>query len=412
MAVKDKEGGVGPSISLDKLLAGAYLRGRMTPRQRMAMAMGGKIPDRVPLMCQMSIGHMLLQTGFSPLEFWHSVEAFAQGLLDLRKLYHFDGILVSLHGHSPDWEKRIRNLRRDDEGVMVDWKNGDRTVFPFDDLPRHYPSQQPKRPELCEIEPSSIPEEIRIIPVSQGLEFAIDAACPFEIFDILRERAGEEFSLHGEVTSPFDYFLNLLGFREALIGLMEDPGKSKEILERYAAAVTRLALGIADHDVDAIKVSSPFAGSGFISPLFYREFVMPFEAKIARAVRQRGLPVYLHTCGAIGDRLEFMVEAGFSGIECLDPRPLGNVELGEAKKRVGHRVFIKGNLDPVNVLLRGSKEEVRREARRALEAGKPGGRYILSTACSIAPHTPRENVQVLIEVVEEAGFYRSSSSSK
>ena len=37
--------------------------------------------------------------------------------------------------------------------------------------------------------------------------------------------------------------------------------------------------------------------------------------------------------------------AGVSGIECLDPPPLGNVELAEAKARLGPAVFIKGNID-------------------------------------------------------------------
>ncbi|MGQ9672035.1 MAG: uroporphyrinogen decarboxylase family protein [Candidatus Aminicenantales bacterium] len=371
----------------------------------MRRAMEGEIPDRVPLMCQMSIGHMLLQTGLPPLEFWHSVETFAGGLLKMREAYGFDGILVSLHGHSPDWEKNVRRVRQAENEVVVDWKNGDRTVFSADDLPRHYSARPLERPELSQIDPDSLPEEVSFIPVSQGLEFSIDPSHPFDIFDRLTQRAGGEFSVHGEVTSPFDYFLNLLGFREALIGLIEEPERSKQILERYTEGISRLALAMIDHGVDAIKVSSPFAGAGFISPVFYREFVMPFEGRIAQAVKERGLPVYLHTCGAISDRLELMAEAGFSGIECLDPPPIGNVELAEAKKRIGRDVFIKGNLDPIHVLLRGTREDVRRAALRALEAGKPEGRYILSSACSIAPHTPRENVQVLSEVVEEAGAY-------
>jgi uroporphyrinogen decarboxylase len=98
-----------------------------------------------------------------------------------------------------------------------------------------------------------------------------------------------------------------------------------------------------------------------------------------------------------------MVEARFSGVECLDPPPLGNVELADAKRRVGGRAFIKGNIDPVHVLLSGTVEKVRQDAATRLEAGKPGGGYILSTACSIAPRTPRENIQVLAEVAEEFG---------
>ena len=165
----------------------------------------------------------------------------------------------------------------------------------------------------------------------------------------------------------------------------------------------RIALGQAERGVDAVKISSPYAGAGYISPAFYRRFVLPFEAEIVRAVRSRGTAVYLHTCGAIGDRLELMADSGASGLECLDPPPLGNVELGEAKKRVGRRVFLKGNIDPVNILLRGGERDVERDALRRLAEGKPGGGYILSTACSIAPRTPPRNIAQLEPLAEKWG---------
>lgn len=100
-----------------------------------------------------------------------------------------------------------------------------------------------------------------------------------------------------------------------------------------------------------------------------------------------------------------MAESGISGLECLDPPPLGDVLLEDAKRRVGHKVFIKGNIDPVNVLLRGDLETVEQDAIKRIRIGKPGGGFILSTACSIAPHTKKENIQVLARAVDEEGRY-------
>jgi uroporphyrinogen-III decarboxylase len=376
-----------------------------TPKQRMEKAMNLEKPDRVPVMCQMSIGHMVLQTGFFPIELWCSAQVFSEALLQLRKAYNFDGILISLHGHSPDWEKNIKRIDKTENELIVYWRNGDKTEFPKDDLPRHYPRNTATTRSLAELDPSMIGDEIEYIPVSQGLDFAINSEHKFDIFQIIHEKAGSEFSIHGEVTSPFDYFLNLLGFKQALMHLLQDPSKCKKILQRFAEGVKRLALEMADQKIDAIKISSPYAGQGFISPEFYREFVLPFESQIARAVRDQNIHVYTHTCGSIGDRLEMMAESGISGLECLDPPPLGNVELAEAKKRVGHEVFIKGNMDPVNTLLYGNKEAVRDDAEYRLRMGKPDGGYILSTACSIAPHTKKENVEILVEVAEEKGYY-------
>jgi hypothetical protein len=83
-----------------------------TPRERVKAAMDLRTPDRVPLMCQLSIGHMLLQLGVSPVEFWHDVEVFADGLVKLREIYDFDGILVSLQGRDSYWGSPAHDERR------------------------------------------------------------------------------------------------------------------------------------------------------------------------------------------------------------------------------------------------------------------------------------------------------------
>ena len=362
--------------------------------------MDRSIPDRVPVMCQMSIGHMLLQTGESPASFWLSGELFAEGLLSLRKLYDFDGILISLHGHSPNWENSIHRIEKQETQEVVLWKNGDRTVFPYDDLPTHIPQEQAHPESITKIDPETLPFNIEYIPVSVGLNFPIDPEHKFDIFDSIVEKAGTEFSIHGEVTSPFDYFIHLFGISDALMYLVSHPDKSKAFLQHFAEGVTQLAADMTGHKVDAIKISSPFAGSGFISPHFYSDFVLPYERQIVQAVRQKGVHIYTHTCGAVGDRLELMIESGISGLECLDPPPLGDVDLAEAKGQVGNKVFIKGNMDPIHVLLNGTPEQIKKDAKERIQIGSRGGGFILSTACSIAPYTPRSHVQLLREAVD------------
>ncbi len=368
----------------------------MNSKERMAAAMDLRVPDRVPVMCQMSIGHMLLGTGLAPADFWHSAQAFARGLAALRSLYGFDGILVSLHGHPPDWEKHVLKRESGPGGERIHWKNGDLTEYPADDLPLHRPAHRTTRPELAAFDPDRLPCPARDIPVSQGLRFPLDTEHLFDVFGLVAAAAGPDVSLHGEVTSPLDYFLDLFGFEQALFGLVEHPERSLAILERLTDGIVPLAAGMAALGLDAVKVSSPYAGAGFLSPDFYRRFVLPFESRIVAAARAGGARAYLHTCGDVHDRLELMAASGASGIECLDPPPLGRTELREAKCRVGGTLFIKGNIDPVRTLLMGRPADVRRDALSRIAAGGPGG-YILSTACSIAPRTPRENVLVLGE---------------
>ena len=377
----------------------------MTSKERVAAAMSGGRPDRVPVMCQMSIGHMLRETGASPSRFWHSAGDYVEGLLALRALYGFDGILVSLHGHAPDWERRAASVSRAPEGDRVRWKNGDETFFPSDDLPVFRPAVPRIRPEFDRFDPASLSPRPGYIPVSQGLRFELDPAHLFDAVEMIVGPAGRDLSVHGEVTSPLDYVLDLFGFEQALLGFLDDPGRAAAVLERFTEGIMKIAEGLAAAGVEAIKISSPYAGAGFLSTTFYRTFVLPYEGRIARAIEAKNVRAYIHTCGDIHDRLELMAETGASGIECLDPPPLGRVDLEDAKRRVGGRIFIKGNIDPVHVLLAGDVESVRADARRRVAAGKPGGRYILSTACSIAPRTPRDNVAVLAHVAEEHGRY-------
>jgi uroporphyrinogen-III decarboxylase len=211
---------------------------------------------------------------------------------------------------------------------------------------------------------------------------------------------------------------------------------------------------------DAVLVSSAYAGGGLISTRHYREFVLPFEARVVSGFKARcpgtpvythtcgrigdrlelleetgtggidtldppplgdvdlaeakervvsgfkarcpGTPVYTHTCGRIGDRLELLEETGTDGIDTLDPPPLGDVDLAEAKERVGSRLFLKGNVDPVGTVLRGTPDEVRADALRRIACGGRGGGYVLSTACSVPPAAPPANVRALRAAADAA----------
>ncbi len=375
----------------------------MTSLERMETAMSLGIPDRVPVMCQLSIGHMLRNLPASPAEFWYDAPVFADGLCELRSRYGFDGVLVSLHGHSPDWRSGVREIRKTGEGEMVLWKDGRKTLHLPDELPRAYLPVNERPPALQNLRMEDLPSRVSYIPVSQGLRYSIEPHHEFDIFRLIRSKLGRSFSLHGEVTSPLDYYLDLVGHQEGLLGLVDDPEKADLVLGHFARIVSDLAARMCELPVDAIKISSPYAGGGFLSRKFYSRFVLPYEQRLAGAIRDRGVHVYTHTCGAIGDRLDLLLETGISGIECLDPPPLGNVQLSDAKRLMKGRAFIKGNIDSVQTLLYGTHDAVLRDVRERLLIGKEDGGFILSTACSVAPGVAPERLVLLREMAEKWG---------
>lgn len=378
-----------------------------------------EVPDRVPVMCQLSLGHYFLYSGLKPLDIWYTSEGFSEALVRLQKKYKFDGILVNLPGRDPDYRRDISEIQEKDNETVIRWKDGSYTLFPLNDNPhyflsggsRGFPSFDELDPEkLFYIEPWDI-TEIKY-PFTWGFEKEVrpfDDFFPGYHFLTIKkviEKTKGEVSVHSEVFSPWSQFLELLNYENALMAIMLDPVKTKACLESLTLGAIALGKKQASMGVDAILISSAFAGAGFISRKHYEEFVAPYERKIVEEIQKEyNIPVYTHTCGSIGDRLDLMMKTGTNGIDTLDPPPIGTVDLEEAKKILSGKVFIKGNIDPINTLLNGNRSRILEDVRWRLETGKPEGGYILSSACSVAPSTPPENIMLLETLSEEFGKY-------
>ena len=387
----------------------------MTSRERVRIAMRLGEPDRVPVMCQLALGHYFRQSGLDPVEVWHDTEAFGEALIRLQRRYRFDGILVNLPGREPGWRRHIAGVHRGSGQSVVRWRNGWATIVPADDLPWVCREDGSRfRLDFGAIDPEQLfyvePHGLAGVcdPYAPGFDPALPNEFPphqFDTIEYVRERAGD-VSVHAEVFSPFSQLMELADHASVLMALVTEPGKVHACLERLADGAAMLARGEAAAGADAVLISSAFAGAGFISPSHYREFVLPYEKKVIDAVRATfEIPVYTHTCGAIGDRLELMAASGTAGIDTLDPPPLGTIDLADARRRTLGLLFLKGNIDPVNTMLLGTPDDVLAAARDRIETAGPGGGYILSTACAVPPAAPPENVAALAEAAESYGRY-------
>lgn len=398
----------------------------MTSRERMDAAMRLREPDRVPVMCQLALGHYFLNAGLDEIDIWHSTEAFGDALIMLQQRYGFDGILINLPGRDPKWRSYITKTEEKDGEKIVHWKNGWYTVAPPDDNPHVYQENGERYfPLFEEVDPEQLfymePHDLSSItyPYSWGFEGepaprGKDFFPPwhFDTIKYVTARAGKEVSVHGEIFSPFSQFMEMLDYTSALMALMDDPEKCKACLEALSEGAIMLGRGQAAAGAHAILISSAFAGAGLISRQHYTEFVLPYEQKVIRGIQaEHNVPIYTHTCGAIGDRLDLMIATGTNGVDTLDPPPLGTVELADALRILDGRCFVKGNMDPVNTILQGTAETVYEDARQRIAIGAPGGGYILSSACSVSPHAPPANIMKLREAAEAFGRYPIASSA-
>lgn len=379
------------------------------------------IPDRVPLMCQLALGHYFLNTDLKPHEIWFTSEGFAEALVTLQRRYRFDGILINMPGRDPDWRADVESISDTDDGEIIRWKNGDRTLIPWDDNAQHTPAApEVGRPTFEEFDPDRDFDRIddwRMYtwgvyhtPELRGKLRGLLTTPPdyfFRTIDLVKAQVGDTISVHGEVFSPFTHFMELFAYEDALMHLALNPEKAEAILDRLTEASIAWGVAQARHGVDAVLISSAYAGGGFISRPMYRRFVLPYEKRVVDALHAAapGVPVYTHTCGNLGDRLELLMETGTEGIDTLDPPPIGDTELAVAKQQIGSRMFIKGNMNAVFLLQAESLDAVREHARERLRDGMPGGGYILSTACSVGPLVEPAKLEVLFPLVEAEGRY-------
>src|SRR5512146_1527983 len=199
----------------------------MNSRQRMDIAMRLGEPDRVPVMCQLALGHYFLQAGNDPVEIWHSTEAFGDALIALQRRYGFDGILVNLPGRDPNWRSYIASIEQRNGGKLVRWSNGWQTEVPADDLPHAFRENgAPFAAPLEQVEPENLfyvePHDLGGVkyPFAWGLDPEPRREFPPYQFDTIRyvlERTGGEVSVHAEIFSPFSQLMELLGYVPALM---------------------------------------------------------------------------------------------------------------------------------------------------------------------------------------------------
>lgn len=373
----------------------------MTGKERVALAMRGQKPDRTPLMCQLAFGYLAANVAKDPMRFWYTPEGMADALIEAAERYHFDGILVNSPTVVPGQLDSLVSLRDIGGGEkMAVWRDGRKTrILPdTDPVEMTRPANDPRPESIDALDVDSI-----LVPTQADLP-----ACNCNVLKAVLRKKGRELSVHGEILSNFSAFLySFKNMEFGLMALLDDPEKAQHAIERLNQRSLFQARAQCRLGIDALKLSCAWAGAGLISREMYERFVLPTKKTLIDAIhREFHIPVYIHTCGAIGDRLDLMAQTGADGLECLDPPPIGTCDLRQACAALGKTIFIKGNIDSANEMRCRTPAQVLETARGRLEIGmQHEGGYILSSACSVAPDVPEENVMILSRAVEAYGRY-------
>lgn len=129
---------------------------------------------------------------------------------------------------------------------------------------------------------------------------------------------------------------------------------------------------------DVLELGGGDASTTVISPDIFNEFVAPYDSRLIEAAHNAGQRISYHTCGGMMPILEDLAAMKPDAMETFTPVGMGaDVDLAEAKRRIGDKVCMIGGFDQFHFLKDCTEEETRFEVRRCFEAAGQGGGFIL-----------------------------------
>jgi uroporphyrinogen decarboxylase len=180
-----------------------------------------------------------------------------------------------------------------------------------------------------------------------------------------------------------------------MIDLVEKPEWAHKLIDRCTCLI-----------IDWLKAQAKAMGDtvegifilddivGFINEEHYKEFAHPYLKKICDAFPKDWVKIY-HNDAEVDACLDHLPDCGFNVLNWGKQK-----DIAEVKERVGDRMCLMGNVNPLEIGVRGTPEEVRDATLEVLE--KSGGEgIILSVGGGTSPGMPRQNIRAMLQALEE-----------
>ncbi len=184
-------------------------------------------------------------------------------------------------------------------------------------------------------------------------------------------------------------------FRTVKVMLYDRPELLHHVLDVNASAVTAYLNAQIEAGAQAVMIFDTWGGA--LSHRAYREFSLAYMERIVAGLKQEHdgvrIPSIVFTKGG-GQWLEEIAAIGCDAVG-LD----WTTDIGAARRRVGDKVALQGNLDPVALF--AQPEKIAREARVILDAFGPGNGHVFNLGHGISQFTPPEHVAALVSAVHE-----------
>lgn len=220
--------------------------------------------------------------------------------------------------------------------------------------------------------------------------------------EIVKRFAQEtDFFVFAQIGGPVTQLDEMFSMEDFMVYSLTNTDDMHKIAVKVMEYEIEKAKIFLDNGADGIVIGDDVAfNTGvFLPPHIMEQNVFPFWNQAVKEIKAyKNVPVFLHSDGNVNAVLEKVTEAGFDGIQSLQPS--AGMDIGEVKKKYGNRLCLWGNIDLDYIMCHASPDEVRASVKETIKKAGADGGYILSTCNTLISSIPRENIYAMIGVAE------------
>jgi len=158
-----------------------------------------------------------------------------------------------------------------------------------------------------------------------------------------------------------------------------------------------------DFDVFFMCDDTALKKTTMLNPKYHRELIIPAYKQAVQILKKAGKYVCFHSDGFTEPYFDGLIEAGFSGVESLEP--MAGMNLKHLKEVYGDKLCLIGNIDVSQLLPYGTKDDVVKAVKKCINDAGKGGGYMLSACTDITNSCKLENVLTMISAAKKYGEY-------
>lgn len=215
---------------------------------------------------------------------------------------------------------------------------------------------------------------------------------------IMIDKMGQEVPTGTLISGPLTAAASIYKVENLLRLTRKNPAKVHEFMKFCTEALKPIMEAIIKTG-SMVLFCEPIASGTIMNKKMYSEFVLPYTIELMQFIHDKGGMVCYHICGDTSNIVGEMVKSG------CDMLSVDNiVSLQQTKEVAGAKMPILGNVNPVDVMVFASPEEVYNQSVACIEQAwdSPNG-YVLATGCDLSGAVPMENLEAFMRAARVAG---------